>query len=81
MTINQQSSKGEEPVLFQLRKAQQMVVSSPEILGGVPVFRGTRVLVHIIADMVTSGVPVSEILVHYPTLTEEQVRLSTLATA
>lgn len=64
--------------LFRLRRAQQMVISNPEILGGTPVFRGTRVPVHLIASMVEAGVPVPEILESYPTITKEQVELSTV---
>jgi uncharacterized protein (DUF433 family) len=54
-----------------------MVTSNPEILNGTPVFRGTRVPVHVVAQAVESGMPVAEILEHYPSLTEEQVKLST----
>ena len=38
-----------------LRRARRLVISDPEILGGDPVFRGTRVPVHRIAELVTQG--------------------------
>src|SRR5437868_14441607 len=41
--------------LRELRRARRLVVSDPEILGGDPVFRGTRVPVHLIAELVTQG--------------------------
>ena len=43
------------PSLRELRRARRLVVSDPEILGGDPVFRGTRVPVHLIADLVAQG--------------------------
>src|SRR6516165_3302742 len=38
-----------------LRRARRMVLTDPEILGGDPVFRGTRVPVHLIAQLVAQG--------------------------
>jgi hypothetical protein len=41
--------------LRELRRAKRLVVSDPEIMGGDPVFRGTRVPVHMIAELVAQG--------------------------
>src|ERR1700758_1317194 len=41
--------------LRDLRRARHIAVSDPEILGGDPVFRGTRVPVHAIALLVAQG--------------------------
>ena len=41
--------------LRDLRRARRLVVSDPEIMGGDPVFRGTRVPVHMIAELVAQG--------------------------
>ncbi len=41
--------------LRELRRARRLVVSDPEIMGGDPVFRGTRVPVHMIAELVAQG--------------------------
>jgi uncharacterized protein (DUF433 family) len=62
--------------LKKLRKVENMVVSDPEILGGTPVFRNTRVPVHAIAEMIDSGVAVKDILAGYPSVNEEQVQLA-----
>ena len=41
--------------LRELRRARRLVVSDPEIMGGDPVFRGTRVPVHMIVSLVAQG--------------------------
>lgn len=40
----------------------RMIVSDPEILGGTPGFRGTRVPVYLVTDMMEQGTLVEEIL-------------------
>lgn len=64
--------------LLELRKAERMVISDEAIMTGAPVFKGTRIPVHSIAEMVNSGTPVAEILEGYPSLNEEQVRSAPL---
>lgn len=64
--------------LLELRKAERMVISDDTIMAGAPVFRGTRIPVHSIAEMVNSGTPIAEILEGYPSLHEEQVRSAPL---
>ena len=59
-----------------LRRARSLAVSDPEILGGEPVFRGTRVPVHLIATLVERGSMEVEILEAYPRLTSEMIRLA-----
>lgn len=59
-----------------LRRARSLVVTDPEILGGDPVFRGTRVPVHSIAAMLEQGSTEAEILGAYPRITAEMVRLA-----
>jgi uncharacterized protein (DUF433 family) len=59
-----------------LRRARSLVVSDPEILGGDPVFRGTRVPVHSIATWVDQGSTEAEILKAYPRLTPEMIHLA-----
>jgi uncharacterized protein (DUF433 family) len=53
-----------------------LAVSDPEIFGGAPVFRGTRVPVHLIATLVERGSTEAEILEAYPRLTCEMIRLA-----
>ncbi|HEV2097608.1 MAG TPA: DUF433 domain-containing protein [Stellaceae bacterium] len=62
--------------LRDLRRARRLVVSDPEIMGGEPVFRGTRVPVHMIAGLVTQGSTPAELLAGYPRLTAEMIRLA-----
>jgi uncharacterized protein (DUF433 family) len=50
--------------------------SGPEILGGDPVFRGTRVLVHTIAELIAQGSTAAELIEGYPLLTTEMIRLA-----
>ena len=60
----------------ELRRARRLVVSDPEILSGDPVFRGTRVPVHLIAELVAQGSTASELIEGYPRLTAEMIRLA-----
>jgi uncharacterized protein (DUF433 family) len=62
--------------LRELRRARRLVVSDPEIMGGDPVFRGTRVSVHMIAELVAQGSAQAELLESYPRLTAEMIRLA-----
>jgi Protein of unknown function (DUF433) len=58
--------KDVERELKRLRKAQRMAVSDPEIMGGTPVYRGTRVPVDMVAAMLAQGASTQEILEGYP---------------
>lgn len=60
----------------QLCRARQLVVSDPNILGGDPVFRGTRVPVHAIAAQLVQGDSEADVLEGYPRLTAEMVQLA-----
>ena len=64
-----------------LRRARSLVVSDPEIMGGDPVFRGTRIPVHTIAELVAQGSSQSELLESYPRLTAEMIRLAPIYAA
>ncbi len=70
-----------EQELKRLRKVQATVVSDPEIMRGTPVFKGTRIPVELVAEMLTEGATVEEILAGYPALTREQVGLAPLYVA
>jgi uncharacterized protein (DUF433 family) len=67
--------------LRDLRRARRLVVSDPEILGGDPVFRGTRVPVHLIAELVAQGSTPADLIEGYPRLTAEMIRLAPLYAA
>ena len=62
----------------ELRRAKRLVVSDPEILGGDPVFRDTRVPVHTIAELIAQGSAPAELRESYPRLTAEMIRLAPL---
>lgn len=51
---------------------REIVHSDPEILGGTPVFVGTRVPVRILLDYLEGGEPLEEFLDNYPSVTREQ---------
>jgi uncharacterized protein (DUF433 family) len=64
-----------------LRRARRIVVSDPEILGGNPVFRGTRVPVHMIAELAAQGSNPAELIESYPRLTAEMIGLAPIYAA
>lgn len=76
-----QARQNVEQELKRLRKVQNMVVSDPEIMRGTPIFKGTRIPVELVADMVNQGAEIDEILAGYPTLSREQVELAPLYVA
>lgn len=54
--------------------AQNVVVVDKEILGGIPVFIGTRVPVQTLIDYLEKGYPLEEFLDDFPTVTIEQAQ-------
>ena len=62
--------------LRRLVRAEKMVISDPEVLGGTPVYRGTRIPVRLVADMLAQGASVKEILEGYPSLSREMIELA-----
>lgn len=51
----------------------RLVSRSPEVLGGTPVFAGTRVPVQTLLDYLEAGDSIDEFLDGFPTVTREQV--------
>jgi uncharacterized protein (DUF433 family) len=49
-----------------------LITSDPEILGGTPVFAGTRVPVAVLFENLADGLGLEEILDSYPTIKREQ---------
>jgi uncharacterized protein (DUF433 family) len=62
--------------LVRLRKAKAMVARDSDILGGQPIFAGTRVQVHDVADMLANGDAPEAIHAAYPQLTLDQIGLA-----
>ena len=52
----------------------QVIVSSKEILGGTPVFNGTRVPVQFLFEYLEEGDSIQDFLKSYPTVSKEQVQ-------
>ncbi len=65
-----------ESRLKQFARIKQLVVSDPEIMRGTPVFKGTRIPVDLVADMLSQGATADEILEGYPTLNIEKISLA-----
>jgi uncharacterized protein (DUF433 family) len=64
--------------LRRLERAARIVESNPEIMHGTPVYKGTRIPVITVADMLSQGTSIEEILEGYPALTREMVTLAPL---
>ena len=65
---------------------EKVIVTDPGILGGEPVFRGTRIPFKILTDYLEGGDSLDEFLEQYPSITREaaiaaieEARLSLLA--
>jgi uncharacterized protein (DUF433 family) len=50
------------------------IVRDPEICGGVPVFRGTRVPLRTVLSSLAAGVRSEELLKDFPTLSEADIQ-------
>jgi uncharacterized protein (DUF433 family) len=50
-----------------------LIVKSPDILGGTPVFQGTRVPVQNLVDYLAAGDTIESFLGDFPSVTREQV--------
>ena len=63
-----------------MMERQQIYHSDPEILGGTPVFQGTRVPVQNLLDYLAAGRPLGDFLEGFPSVSREQaVAFLTLA--
>ncbi len=51
---------------------REYITIDPEILGGQPVFKGTRVPVETLFMHLEEGIPLSEFLDDFPSVTKEQ---------
>jgi uncharacterized protein (DUF433 family) len=61
-----------------LAAARDLVVSDPDVLGGMSVIRGTRVPVYDVAASVAAGLPTDRILGAYPSLDADKIELATI---
>jgi uncharacterized protein (DUF433 family) len=51
---------------------ESIVRCDPEVLGGTPVFAGTRVPIKNLVDYLAAGDPLERFLEHFPSVTREQ---------
>ncbi len=61
-----------------LLRAREMVIEDPEILGGTPVIRGTRIAVYDVAASIAASDGVERLKVAYPGLNDEHIELASL---
>ena len=61
------------------RWGKERIVSSPDILGGEPVFRGTRIPLEHVAALFRKAVPEEEIAEDFPALDEKDLQYAQLA--
>ena len=54
--------------------AQGRIAINPQIMGGKPVIRGTRITVELILRKLAAGLTERELLAAYPDLTSEDIR-------
>lgn len=52
----------------------ERIIRDPEICGGQPTIRGTRVLVTVILDYLKDGISFNEILESFPSITREDIQ-------
>lgn len=50
-----------------------LITCSPDVMGGIPVFAGTRVPVQTLLDYLEGGETIDEFLEGFPTVSREQV--------
>ena len=50
-----------------------VITSTPDVLGGIPVFAGTRVPVQTCLDYLKAGQSINDFLEGFPTVTRDQV--------
>lgn len=53
--------------------SRQIITSSPDVMGGTPVFAGTRVPVQTLLDYLKAGESIDDFLDGFPTVSREQV--------
>jgi uncharacterized protein (DUF433 family) len=51
---------------------KELISIDPEVLGGQPVFKGTRVPIETLFDHLEAGISLSEFLDDFPTVAKEQ---------
>lgn len=58
--------------MWGVNTAEKVILINPEILGGTPVFTGTRVPFQALLDYIEGGHPLAEFLEDFPSVTRSQ---------
>lgn len=66
-----------EAGLVEFAEAKAAVTSEPGILGGMPCFKGTRIAVHDVDDMLANGDAPKALIAAFPALDERRIQLAT----
>ena len=61
------------PFRYHTPMREPIITASPEVMGGTPVFAGTRVPVQTLLDYLKGGESIDDFLEGFPTVTKEQV--------
>jgi uncharacterized protein (DUF433 family) len=64
-------SRATGPKARSVNLAREVIVKDPDILGGTPVFRGTRVPFQALLDYLEGGQTLAEFIDDFPTVTRE----------
>ena len=63
------------------KRLLRRVAINPEVMGGKPVIKGTRVPVELIVKLVANGASEEDVLKEYPQLTSDDIKASLLYAA
>ena len=61
-----------EASVFPMNESESVIQSDPEVMGGTPVFVGTRVPFQTLLDYLEGGQPLAEFLDDFPTVSRDQ---------
>ena len=64
--------------LAKYRKTMKLIVEDPDVQAGAATFKGTRILVHHIANLIAQGAAAAELREDYPRLTREMIAAATI---
>ncbi len=55
------------------QELEENIIIMPDVCGGKPVVRGTRITAQSVLEMLAAGDPIEEVLAAYPSLTRDDV--------
>jgi uncharacterized protein (DUF433 family) len=63
----------ETPLSYDTDMKEPIITASPDVMGGTPVFAGTRVPVQTLLDYLKAGESINDFLEGFPSVSKEQV--------